>query len=201
MKPIAQRSPSQILRSRAIGARVGSLIGVAWLAFGVSLLGNSARVPIAIIGVVIAAVLLQRARRLIAASHQLPAPDEMQKRANRTVWMKFWINFVFEIVLLNVAINLLAAPAQQVYWVPAISLVVGLHFLPMARFMNVPSYWLCGVALMLGAAASATAIAMSVTAPTLLVSLESIFNAMVLWATAAWAVRAVAAPGNDSTHA
>src|SRR3546814_10117922 len=85
MKPLAPRSPAQILRSRAIGARVGTLIGVAWLAFGVSVLANGARVPNAIIGVVIAAVLLQRARRLIAASNRLPAPAEDQERAHRRV--------------------------------------------------------------------------------------------------------------------
>src|SRR3546814_4944362 len=137
------------------------------------------------LGGVIAAVLLQRSRRLIAASRRLPAPNEAQKKANRSIWIKFWINFVFEIVLLNIAITLLSAPSQQVYWVPAISLVVGLHFLPMARFMNVPSYWFCGVVLMLGAAATAFAIGSRAAAPTLLVALESLFNAMVLWATAA----------------
>lgn len=201
MKPVAPRSPAQILRSRAIGARVGTLIGVAWLAFGVSVLVSSARVPIAIIGVVIAAVLLQRARRLLAASHRLPAPDEDQKRTQRMVWIRFWINFVFEIVLLNIAITLLSAPALQVYWVPAISFVVGLHFLPMARFMNVPSYWLCGGALMLGAAVTAAAIRIGAAAPTLLVALESLLNALILWATAAWGLRALAAPGDASADA
>src|SRR3546814_20568648 len=98
MNPLAPRSPAQILRSRAIGARVGTLIGVAWLAFGVSVLANGARVPIAIIGVVLAAVLLQRARRLIAARHRLPAPDDGQVRSQRMVWIQFWINFGFEIV-------------------------------------------------------------------------------------------------------
>jgi hypothetical protein len=50
--------------------------------------------------------------------------------------------------LLNLAVNLLRQPAQRVYWIPAISLIVGLHFLPMASFLRVPSYWGCGVAMM-----------------------------------------------------
>lgn len=193
------RSLGQILRSRGIGTRVGTLIGVAWLAFGVSVMADTARIAIAIVGVVIAALLLQRSRRLIAASRRLPAPDDAQRKANRKVWIKFWINFVFEIVLLNVAINLLSAPAQQVYWIPAISLVVGLHFLPMARFMNVPSYWACGGALMLGAAATAFAIHMRVAEPTMLVALEAIFNALVLWATAAWGLRLTSSNATDPT--
>src|SRR3546814_16869274 len=96
MNPSVQRSRGQILRSRGIGVRVGTLIGVAWLAFGVSVMASAARVPIAIVGVVIAAVLLQRSRRLIAARRRLPAPNEAQKKANRSIWIKFWINFVFE---------------------------------------------------------------------------------------------------------
>src|SRR3546814_3547949 len=162
-------------------------------------MASAARVPIAIAGVVIAAVLLQRSRRLIAASRHLPAPNEARKKTNRSIWIKFWINFVFEIVLLNIAIMLLSAPSQQVYWVPAISLVVGLHFLPMARFMNVPSYWFCGVVLMLGAAATAFAIGSRAAAPTQLVALESLFNAMVLWATAAWGLRSIESA--DAAHA
>src|SRR3546814_7631485 len=82
---------------------------------------------------------------------------------------------------------------------PSISVVVGLHFLPMARFMNVPSYWFCGVVLMLGAAATAFAIGSRAAAPTQLVALESLFNAMVLWATAAWGLRSIESA--DAAHA
>src|SRR3546814_16566642 len=99
MNPSVQRSRGQILRSRGIGVRVGTLIGVAWLAFGVGVMASAARVPIALVGVVIAAVLLHRSRRLIAASSRLPAPKEAQKKANRSIWIKFWITFVFEIAL------------------------------------------------------------------------------------------------------
>src|SRR3546814_10851401 len=69
----------------------------------------------------------------------------------------------------------------------------------MARFMNVPSYWFCGVVLMLGAAATAFAIGSRAAAPTLLVALESLFNAMVLWATAAWGLRSIESA--DAAHA
>src|SRR3546814_10567103 len=78
MNPSVQRSRGQILRSRGIGVRVGTLIGVAWLAFGVSVMASAARVPIAIVGVVIAAVLLQRSRRLIAASRSEEHTSELQ---------------------------------------------------------------------------------------------------------------------------
>src|SRR3546814_13195005 len=115
MNPSGQRSRGQILRSRGIGVRVGTLIGVAWLAFGVSVMASAARVPIAIAGVVIAVVLLQRSRRLIAASRRLPAPNAAQNKANPSILIKFLVNFVFEIVSLNLALHLLPAQPQQAY--------------------------------------------------------------------------------------
>jgi hypothetical protein len=104
----------------------------------------------------------------------------------------FWINFGVEIVLLNVALNLLASPSLHVYWIPAISLVVGLHFLPMARFFSVPSYWVCGAAMIGTAVAVTLGIWSGSGTPGLLVAGEALINAAILWTTAAWGVFKVA---------
>jgi hypothetical protein len=71
---------------------------------------------------------------LIATARTLSAPDAAARLAARRLWRLFWINFAVEIVLLNVVVNLLARPALHIYWIPAISFIVGLHFLPMASF-------------------------------------------------------------------
>jgi hypothetical protein len=183
------RSPAQILRSRGIGVCVGTLIGVAWFAYGLSLLAGPLRIVLAIGALVIAALLLRQSRRLIAASRRLPAPDDNAVAANRHTWIKFWINLVFEIVLLNVAINLLQAPPLHVYWIPAISLVVGLHFLPMARFMNVPSYWICGGVMIAVAGMTAIGINAGIATPTMLIAIEALSNAIILWVTVGWGIR------------
>src|SRR3546814_2060195 len=92
MNPSVQRSRGQILRSRGIGVRVGTLIGVAWLAFGVSVMASAARVPIAIAGVVIAAVLLKRSRRLIAASRRSEEHTSELQSLMRTSYAVFCLN-------------------------------------------------------------------------------------------------------------
>lgn len=195
MNTPVQRSTAQIVRGRGIGARVGTLIGVGWMAYGISLLPAASRISTGIVGILIALILSARARKLIALSHTLPAPDDAARAANRRVWIKFWINLAAEIVLLNIAVNLLRKPELHVYWIPAISLVVGLHFLPMASFMRVPSYWICGGAMIAVAAVVAALLHRGVGAPPLLIALEALINAAILWATAAWALRSAAALG------
>ena len=184
------RSAGQIARSRGIGCWVGTLIGAGWMAFGLSSLPNLVRVPLGLIGLAVVISLLRWSRQLIAASRNLVEATPPEHAASRRAWSWFWLNLVAEIVLLNVAINLLAAPALRVYWIPAISLVVGLHFLPMAKFFGVPSYWICGGAMVGAAALTTLGIRESLlTAPLVLVAIEAIVNAFILWATAAWGLR------------
>ena len=194
------RSTGQIARSRGIGARVGTLIGAGWMAYGLSILPNSVRVPLGLIGLVIVVFLLRWSRQLLASSRNLPEASSAERAASRRAWKWFWLNLVAEIVLLNVAINLLAAPALRIYWIPAISLVVGPHFLPMARFFGVPSYWVCGSAMVVVAALTTLGVRSAlVAAPLVLVATEAIVNAFILWATAAWGLQTTSSTVQAST--
>ena len=87
-----------------------------------------------------------------------------------------WLNLLVEIVLLNVTINLLAVSPLHFFWIPAISCVVGLQFLPMARFLAVLSYWACGGAFIALAACTAMGIVVPAAEmrPRCVVSLEAI---------------------------
>lgn len=190
LKPVAKRSLSQITRGRGVGAWVGTLIGIGWLVYGLRWFPEAVRFVFGLAGLAVAIVLLVASRRLIAAARRLPAPDAAARAANRRIWVLFWINFAVEIALLNIAIKLLAQPALHIYWIPAISLVVGLHFLPMARFFGVPSFVACGAAMIGVAAAVAFVIQTGVDAPQLYVAGEALANAVILWVTAAWGLRA-----------
>lgn len=177
------------MRGRGIGALVGTLIGVGWMAYGLRPFPDIVRDLGGLAGFVTAVWLLVASLKLIASAKELPAPNDASQSANRRVWTLFWINFVVEIVLLNVAIGFLAQPALHIYWIPAISLLVGLHFLPMASFFRVPSYWLCGAA-MIGVAGATTLVLRSgVASPELYTAGEALVNAVILWSVAAWASR------------
>lgn len=189
MRSVTKRSQSQIMRSRGIGAFVGTLIGGGWMAYGLLWFPDIVRFFVGLVGLVAVVILMAASRRLVASARNLPASNAAAQSTNRRVWTLFWINFVVEIALLNVAIALLADPAMHVYWIPAISLVVGLHFLPMARFFSVPSYWVCG-AVMIGVAGTTTLVLRSdVASPELYAAAEALINAVILWSTAAWGIR------------
>ena len=189
-EPAPTRTEAQVLRSRGVGSQVGALIGAGWMAYGLASLPNLVRVPLGLAGLGIIVHLLGQSRRMVAASRRLPAPDAAARAANRLVWGWFWLNFLVEIVLLNVAINLLIAPERRPYWTPAISLVVGLHFLPMAWFFGVPSYRACGGAMIVAAALTIWGMQTGFRIGTALVAAEAIVNAGILWATVAWGTRA-----------
>ncbi|MEO6871649.1 MAG: hypothetical protein ABI233_05450 [Chthoniobacterales bacterium] len=159
------RSTGQILRSRGIGAGVGTLIGIGWLAYGLIWFPNAVRVLLVLLGATIVIPLLLGSKRLIAASRKMPVPNADELAASRRVWKLFWLNFVFEIVLLNIAINLFQAPSLRIYWIPAISFVVGLHFLPMTKFFAVSSYWITRGAMIVVAVATALAMRSGTVSP------------------------------------
>ena len=147
MKPAAEGSHAQTLRDRGIGAQVGALIGAGWMVFGLLGFSRAVQIGLGLVGLAVVVRLLIGSSRLIASARSRPRLDATAHSGGRRTWFLFWINFAAEIVLLNVAINLLSAPPLRVYWIPAISLVVGLHFLPMASFFGVPSFWACGAAM------------------------------------------------------
>lgn len=185
------RSTRQIQRSRGIGAGVGTLIGIGWLAYGLIWFPIAVRVLVSLFAATIVVPLLLGSTRLISTSRSQPAPDADQLGASRRVWKLFWLNLVIEIVLLNVAINLLQAPSHRIYWIPAISFVVGLHFLPMAKFFSVPSYWTTGGAMMGVAVVIALAMQSPAVSPLAAAAAEALLNALILWLTAAHALRTI----------
>lgn len=187
-----RRNRRQILRSRGIGAGVGTLIGAGWMAYGILWFPNVTRILIVLLSLTIIVPLLRASRQLVALSRELPAPEAAAQAASRRILMLFWLNFALEIVLLNIAINLLARPALQIYWIPAISFVVGLHFLPMAKFFEVPSYWLCGAAMIFAAFVTFLLIRSGALMPRPVIAAEALVNALILWLTAAKGVRSAA---------
>ncbi|MEO6798412.1 MAG: hypothetical protein ABI178_00530 [Rhodanobacter sp.] len=194
MKSVTKPSSKQIMRGRGIGALVGTLIGAGWMAYGLRPFPDIARDLGGLAGSVAAAWLLVDSLKSIASAKRLPAPNAASQSANHRIWTLFWINFAAEIVLLNVAINFLAQPALHIYWISAISLVVGLHFLPMAIFFREPSYWHCGAAMIGMAGATTLVLRSGVASPELYTAGEALVNAVILGSVAAWGIQPARLP-------
>jgi hypothetical protein len=123
--------------------------------------------------------------KLKAPSRALPEADVDGRARNRQVRYGFIAVLVAEIVLLNLAVMPLRGPGLRVYWIPAIALVVGAHFLPLAWLFRMRAFWACGLAMMAGAALAAIVIIQAPEAAGLVVAVESLVNAAILWLTAA----------------
>lgn len=115
----------------------------------------------------------------------MPPPVAPESRANRKVRLLFWLNFIIEIILLNIVFQLLTNGSLEDYLIPAISIIVGIHFVPMAFFMKVRPYFFCAAALVVCAVITMVLLQLKVASVDFLAAIEAIANAIILWATAA----------------
>lgn len=178
-------------RGRAVGAAVGTLFGAGWWTYGLRPGAAPVRVVLGALGLMVAVTLLALARRLVFTPRAATRGVVRQPRSRRTV-LAFAALVVVEVLLLNLVILALSPPALHVWWPLAISVVVGLHFLPMARIFQRPELTACGLAML--AAALVAGVGFALGADRVLVgSLESLANGAILWVTTARNLRLAAA--------
>lgn len=175
------RSSSYSLGGRGRGVMIGSLMAFGWAFYAVGAVTGVTRIVLILVAAGITIALMVAASAMIRAAKSASTPTADQVSANRQAWRWFWVNFAAEIILLNVAVGLLAAPRLHVFWVPAISAVVGLHFIPMAMFFRVRSYWYVGGAMIGVAAITAYVIAHNPGDAYVRVHEEGLVNAAILW--------------------
>jgi hypothetical protein len=168
--------------SRLRGARIGAMIGAGWAAYGLSLLPSWAMLVGAVAVVAILLVLLRFGSGVSRQARALPSSPG-QGAGKRFFWGLLG-SLAFEIVLLNLAAWALSAPPLRIYLIAAISAAVGVHFFPMAVIFRMPSFWLCGAAMIVGAALAALAFAGGLPAVPVTAA-EALLNAVILWLTAA----------------
>jgi hypothetical protein len=149
-------SPVEVFRSERVrGASIGATIvggfGAVWLAMGMSAAGMPERVAIALvvpIFVLIACLASAMRRRL----PKLTGPESPEKKQMMRAFVV--VNVVQWVAIFGTA-NLLRN-LQLGGWIVsaivAIVLIVGAHFLPLARIFGARQHVVTGAALMLGAA-------------------------------------------------
>lgn len=148
-------NPSAEVRGRAVGLMLMSIFGACWIlvGVGVSRIHNPARLAIQAADVLIALNLLALGVRLFMDARQLArrtsAADEAPGRRSGRL---FGLIFGAEILLIIVVIRILLTASLERLVLPAIAVVVGLHFLPLAAVFRVATYYITGgVLTMLGA--------------------------------------------------
>ena len=169
---------------RAKGASIGAAIvggfGAAWLAFGMASLGVPVRVALAVVAPVFLLIVClgSVARRRAPKLPQVDSPEKKQ------MMRAFAVVNVVEWVAIFGVVNLLRNLHLEGWIVSSIVLIVGAHFLPLARIFQVPQHMKTGWAMMLLAAAALALPA------SLRDTVECLGAGLILWASAAGALYA-----------
>jgi hypothetical protein len=176
---------------RAKGASIGATIvggfGAAWLAMGMTSAGVPLRVSLAVVVpvFVLIAFLGSAARRRLPKFSAAETPEKKQMmRAFHMVNIAQWVA-IFGVV------NLLRNLHLDAWVVPSIVMIVGAHFLPLARIFQAPQHLKTGIAMMVCAA---LAVVLPVTVRD---TVECLSAGAILWGSAAGALYAafrIAAP-------
>jgi hypothetical protein len=167
-------------KGASIGATIVGGFGAAWLAMGMASAGAPVRIALAVVVpvFVLIACLGSTVRRRLPKLAGAESPEKTQmKRALAVVNVVQWFA-IFGTV------NLLRNLHLDAWVVPAIVLIVGAHFIPLARIFQAPQHLKTGVAMMLCAA---TAIVLPVSIRD---TVECLSAGLILWASAAGALYA-----------
>ena len=176
-------SPVEVFRSeRARGASIGATIvggfGAVWLAMGMSAAGMPERVAIALVLPVFALI----ACLASAVRRRLPQLAEPESPEKKQMMSEFAVVNVVQWVAIFGTIKLLTNWHLGGWIVAAIVLIVGAHFLPLARIFGARQHVVTGAALMLCAAIAV------VLPPSVRDAVECVTAGIILWASAAAAL-------------
>lgn len=142
---------SERARGTSIGATIAGGFGAAWLTLGMSSAGVPLGVALAVVlpVFVLIAFLGSVARRRLPKFSEAETPEKKQKmRAFNMVNIAQWLA-IFGVI------NLLRNFHLAAWIVPSIVLIVGAHFIPLARIFQAPQHLKTGIAMILCAAVAA----------------------------------------------
>jgi hypothetical protein len=177
-------SGEEIFRiERANGASIGATIvgffGAAWLTLGMV----SAGIPLAIALAVVLPVFVAIAALGSVARRRLPKLTVSETPEKRRMMRWFNIINVGQWVVIFLTVNVLRNLHLNAWVVPSIVLIVGAHFLPLARIFSAPQHVKTGVAMML------CAVAAIVLPVSMRDTVECVSAGLILWISAGAALR------------
>jgi hypothetical protein len=152
---IATLVPAGALQGRAIGALVMTGFGAFWMVSGANALGLLTWEMWLIIAILTGLLCLGALRRLQAA-RRMPtaAATASQSQPIQTRRRRFGIVLAFEWVPIFLVVFILGRTGHPELILPAIAVIVGLHFIPLAILFDFPLYYWTGAAFVLVAVAS-----------------------------------------------
>jgi hypothetical protein len=133
--------------------------GAFWAATALSACHGRLAVPGYLVAFAILAALVVAGGQLMRVARRGNLPDGADPGDRRRTRRRFLVIFVAEIAAMNVAAWWLV-PQHMAYLIPAIALIVGVHFYPLASLFRAPHYRLTATAMTLASLAAVAAIAL-----------------------------------------
>jgi hypothetical protein len=139
-------------KGRAIGALVCGAFGAVWMLEAVYFGGIAAPALLALIVLLAAALVVWPLTRLVSFRHLPYSSAAGQSWAS--VSKAYWTLVAVEWLACAVAVNWLLHIHRYDLWPQLIGVIVGLHFVPLAKIFKAPVYNWTGAVMTLGALAS-----------------------------------------------
>ena len=195
--------PPSALRGRGIGILVCAIFAALWAIWARPLLAGTATAWVwaaALIVAAVSGVLLLAGATMIRRGRRLSQATGMGDTAPRPMRRRFMLVLVAEIVALNIAAYFFIGHHMAQYLAPAIAVIVGLHFLPLAQIFRAPHFFATAVVITL--AGIVTAAAMATGSPAVTANgIVDMVCAVALWGTGfvSWRGLRMAASGDATT--
>lgn len=147
---VSQRSRQAVQQSRASGIFFLSIFGAIWGLVGTNLLSGIGRISADILIGLVTLAFFVIGIRLIRSARKLSdtvTPEEVAEDKRIRTW--FGVVFGVELVLIMLVVLLLPKIGAGRLLSPGIALIVGVHFLPLARLFSARVYYATGALLIL----------------------------------------------------
>lgn len=177
------------LKNRSRGLIIGTIIGFLWLLYGTSFLPSPLNISILIIGIIISIPLIHKSILIRRKSKTYQTPTKIQRDNNRKRRQYFFANVILEIILLNLVYFYCTKNHFDKSIIFALTIVVGIHFIPMAFFMKIKQYFICSAIMILTGVLFL--MVNNASNNSTLILTQSFLDAFALWLTVALSIKEV----------
>ncbi len=168
------------LQSTTKGSFIGTIIGLIWFSYGVFLIPGPYKYILLIFGLLFTFFLL---RKVGKKENEMLNVTRLQTNPYKKKTIFFVLNTITEIIFLNIIYYYLIKTGQKKLLIPAISIIVGLHFIPMAIFLRIKQFYISSTIMIIS---GIIFISLSNNLKENAINiLQSILNALALWLTVA----------------
>lgn len=142
-KSINEIGLKQFLKSRATGMFIGTIIGLFWMLYAATLATLPLNIIITALSLIAAVYLIFKIKIVRKNQKVFDEPNFEEKNRNRKRKIYFLVNFIIEIILLNICFYYLTKYNLNAILIFSIAIIVGLHFIPMAIFLKTKQFYIC----------------------------------------------------------